>query len=130
MTTTLAWDVLSLFPHSTSSSSNLTQQPTSEMRLAHTPSSVHNTKYTNSSTGSSSLHVSIKKPFSQVLQGAFLVILAVNRTPDPRSPSNQDNAKYLQILNHIALSMAFVSTTADTIKMVFASDASYHSTNN
>ena len=64
MTTTLAWDVLSLFPHSTSSSSNLTQQPTSEMRLAHTPSSVHDTKYTNSSTGSSSLHVSIKTTLS------------------------------------------------------------------
>ena len=40
------------------------QQPTSEMRLALHTVKVHNTKYTNSSTGSSSLHVSIKTTLS------------------------------------------------------------------
>lgn len=57
---------------------------------------------------------------TQALQGAFLVLMAVNSTPKTSS-----NEKYLQILNHLALSMAFVSTVSDVVKMVFWSDTSH-----
>ena len=55
----------------------------------------------------------------QVLQGAFLALMAI------RSTERVENEKYLQTLNHLALSMALISTVSDTVKMVFWSDTSH-----